>query len=73
MSLLFGIDVAVRQSKMSGCGTSNSDALQEGFGNAKVALSQVAGPIRLFGGTSGGTLRCFNNYDENLAAVTCPQ
>jgi NAD-dependent SIR2 family protein deacetylase len=68
MSLLFGTDVAVRQSKMSGCGTSNSDALQEGFGNAKVALSQIAGSISSIDG-----VQCFNNYDENLAAVTCPQ
>jgi hypothetical protein len=54
----------VTQSKMSG----SSSALNVGPGTAKVALSQIAGPILATDG-----IQCFNNYDENLAAVTCPQ
>lgn len=36
--------------------------------NIKVALAQLERSIR----RDAGTLRCFNNYDANLAAVTCP-
>src|SRR5215203_1739374 len=66
MNLLGGTDVAIRQSKMSG----TTAALFKGnnTSNISVALSQLVGPIQ-----AQGTLQCFNNYDENLAAVTCPQ
>jgi hypothetical protein len=55
----------IRQSKLSG--TTNS-LRQQGSGIGRVALTQLAGPV-----TKGsGTLLCFNNYDQNMAAVTCP-
>jgi hypothetical protein len=38
-------------------------------GVIKVALTQLEGEVL---NTSSGTLRCFNNYDHNLAPVTCP-
>jgi hypothetical protein len=39
-------------------------------GVIKVALTQLEGEVLNFGG--GSTLRCFNNYDHDLAPVTCP-
>jgi hypothetical protein len=54
----------IKQSKLSG--TTNS--LWQSDGTAKIALTQLVGPIR----KDSGTLQCFNNYDENLAAVSCP-
>src|SRR5215216_3400279 len=75
MNLLGGTDVAIRQSKMSGTTAAlfkgnNTSNLFKGnnTSNISVALSQLVGPIQ-----AQGTLQCFNNYDENLAAVTCPQ
>jgi hypothetical protein len=53
----------IRQSELSG----TTDALaQTDGGSSKVALSQ------LVGGVGGGPVQCFNNYNENMAAVTCP-
>lgn len=61
----------IRQSKLSGSGDNLTCALcQWGNGTGKVALTQLVGPVTTE--PIGGTLRCFNNYDENLAAVTCP-
>jgi hypothetical protein len=54
----------IKQSKLSG--TTNS--LWQTDGTARIALTQLVGPI----GKDSGTLQCFNNYDGNLAAVTCP-
>jgi hypothetical protein len=59
-------DVTVKQSKLSG--TEAGLNSQSDSNNIKVALSQIVGPI-----FPHGTLQCFNNYDENLDAVTCPQ
>ena len=59
----------ISQSKLSG-GT--AALRQDGITNffpAKVALSQLAGPVQV---TNGGSLQCFNNYNQNLAAVNCP-
>ena len=43
-------------------------ALQQvGGSSIKVALSQLVGGIV----ASGNSLQCFDNYDENLAAVNC--
>ncbi len=52
-------------SKLSG--TTNS-LLHQGLTTGKVALTQLVGPVR----RNSGTLQCFNNYDQNMAAVTCP-
>jgi hypothetical protein len=52
----------IRQGKLSG--TTNS-LVQTGGGTAKVALSQ------LVGGVGGASYQCFNNYNENMAAVSC--
>jgi hypothetical protein len=52
----------IRQSKLSG---STNSLFQQG-GTAKVALTQLVGQV------SGSTLQYFNNYNENMAAVTCP-
>jgi hypothetical protein len=54
----------IRQSKLSG----SEAALTHASGTGTVALTQLVGGVRVF----GGTLQCFNNYNENMAAVTCP-
>ncbi len=48
--------------------TGSSAALSHNGGTAKIALTQLSGSIR----RSAGTLQCFDNYDGNLGAVTCP-
>jgi hypothetical protein len=35
---------------------------------AKVALTQLVGGVQ----NISATLQCFNNYNENMAAVACP-
>ena len=64
------------QSTLSGTGGSVGNlALWQHGDSAKVALSQLVGDGQVVGGIkldSGGTLECFNNYDENMAAVSCP-
>ena len=57
----------IRQSKLSGSGNS---LVQSGVGTPKVALTQLEGPVSRFGGSP--PVQCFNNFDQNLAAVTCP-
>jgi hypothetical protein len=60
-----GSSPTIRQSKLSG----SSNSLWHGIGGtAKVALTQLEGPVS----RTGGTLQCFNNFDQNLAAVSCP-
>jgi hypothetical protein len=59
----------IRQSKLTGdfallVGTESGSTP-----DVKVALTQLVGPVF---NRSSGTLRCFNNYDHNLAPVTCP-
>ena len=55
----------IRQSKLSG---STFSLYQFGSSNTvKVALTQLVGTVR----RDSGTLQCFNNYDQNMAAVTC--
>lgn len=54
--------ITIRHSKLSGSTNSLDHRSREG---GQVALSQLVGPV-----SSG--LRCFNNYDENLEAVSCP-
>jgi hypothetical protein len=56
----------IKQSKLSG---SNNSLLHTHGGTANVALTQIVGPITT---SKGGAVRCFNNYDDNLGAVTCP-
>jgi hypothetical protein len=58
-----GSSPTIRQSKLSG---STFSLAQTDGGSAKVALSQ------LVGGVGGGPVQCFNNYNENMAAVSCP-
>jgi hypothetical protein len=58
----------IRQSKLTGdfallVGTESGSTP-----DVKVALTQLVGPVF---NRSSGTLRCFNNYDHNLAPVTC--
>jgi hypothetical protein len=57
----------IRQSKLNGGTGENSSALFQINGTAKVALTQLVGGVRL----GGGSVQCFNNYNENMAAVTC--
>jgi hypothetical protein len=59
-----GAQPTIKQSKVSG---STYSLYQESGGTVKVALSQLVGPINVV----SGTLQCFNNYDQNMAAVTC--
>jgi hypothetical protein len=47
---------------------SNYALQQSDTGTAKVALSQLVGQVL----AGPDTLQCFNNYNENMAAVTCP-
>ena len=54
----------VRQSKLSG----SNRSLVVSYGTVKVALTQLVGPVT----NASGTMQCFNNYNENMAAVTCP-
>src|SRR5215217_1929827 len=56
----------IKQSKLSG---SYNSLLHARGGTTTIALTQLAGPIAT---SKGGAVRCFNNYDENLHAVTCP-
>lgn len=60
----------IRQSKLSGSTFSLAQTTNGGnAGTGKVALSQLEGQVARLGVS---TLQCFNNYDANLAAVTCP-
>jgi hypothetical protein len=59
-----GSSPTIRQSKLSG----STNSLYQLDGTAKVALTQLEGPVSRL----SGTLQCFNNFDQNLAAVTCP-
>jgi hypothetical protein len=64
-------NATIRDSKLSGSGGTQTSALRVDVesGTTKVALSQLVGGVSNLG--SPGTLQCFNNYNENLAAVTC--
>jgi hypothetical protein len=55
----------IRQSKLSG---NQNSLLQTGPSTAKVALTQLVGPVKT---EQGGAVPCFNNYDDNLGAVNC--
>jgi hypothetical protein len=57
----------IRQSTLSGTGSGQDLALANDGGNAKIAVSQLVGGIQ----ASGNSLQCFDNYDENMAAVNC--
>jgi hypothetical protein len=66
----FNSSPTIRHSKLSAIG--GGSALTHIGGTAKVALSEIEGgfgrpPVP---GNSG--LQCFNNYDQNMAAVSCP-
>ncbi len=54
--------ITIRHSKLSG---STNSLDHRGSDDGRVALSQLVGPV-----SSG--LRCFNNYDEDMEAVSCP-
>jgi hypothetical protein len=43
--------------------------IQNMGGTGKVALTQLVGGFFV---ANGGSVQCFNNYNENMAAVTCP-
>jgi hypothetical protein len=62
----FIASATIMQSKLSG--TTNSLRHQEA-GTGKVALNQLVGPVSR---QDPGILQCFNNYNQNMAAVTCP-
>jgi hypothetical protein len=53
--------ITIRHSKLSG----STNSLNHGGRGGQVALSQLVGPV-------SSELRCFNNYDENMEAVSCP-
>jgi hypothetical protein len=64
-----GASPTIKQSKLTGSFSSLTQRESFGIdGTGKVALTQLVGPVR----NEGGILRCFNNYDQNMAAVTCP-
>jgi len=58
-----GADVTIRESELRGSGP-DSHALRKGSGSAEVALSQLVGGVTNLDRPC--TLRCFNNYDENI-------
>jgi hypothetical protein len=58
--------VTIRQSKLSATGPGQDLALANDGGSAKVAVSELVGGIQ-----SSDNLQCFDNYDENMAAVNC--
>jgi hypothetical protein len=60
----------IKQSKLSGSGPLPSSALLQEAGSAKVGLSELVGGVQA---SANASVQCFNNYDENLAAVTCQQ
>jgi hypothetical protein len=57
--------LTIKQSTLSGA---SSVRLLFSGSTAKIADTQLVGPVS----KQGGTFQCFNNYDENMAAVTCP-
>jgi hypothetical protein len=61
----FSSSPIIKQSTLSG----STNSLFHERGTAKVALTQLVGPVAT---EEGGTLQCFSNYDDNLRAVTCP-
>jgi hypothetical protein len=61
-----GSSPTIKQSKLSGTSNSLWHDPAFGGGTAKVALSQLVEPV------GGSSFQCFNNYNENMAAVTCP-
>jgi hypothetical protein len=56
----------IRQSKFSG----STASLRYVGGTATVAFTQLVGPVII--AAPGGTLQCFDNYNENMAPVSCP-
>jgi hypothetical protein len=58
----------IKYSKFSG---STASLKQQGLSSTpvKVALPQFVGPVTAL---NFGTMQCFNNYNENMAPVTCP-
>jgi hypothetical protein len=56
----------IKQSTLSGTDRSVWHDPQAGI--VKIADTQLVGPVIL----GSGSFQCFNNYDENMAAVTCP-
>jgi hypothetical protein len=55
----------IRESTLIG----STNSLFQDESTGKVANTQLVGP----GSTvEGGSVQCIGNYDENLAAVTCP-
>jgi len=68
-------NLTIKQSKLTASGggplaSFNRALLVQTDTTAKVALTQLVGGVE---NRPGVTLQCFNNYDENLAVVTCPQ
>jgi hypothetical protein len=58
----------IKQSTLSGSFRSLLQESTSANDTAKVALTQLVGSVA----REGGTLQCFNNYDDNLGAVSCP-
>ena len=67
-----GSSPTIRQSRLSGDPPPFGSPLTvDGAGtSAKVALTQLSASPTVLGG--GASLQCFNNYNENMAAVNCP-
>jgi hypothetical protein len=61
-----GSSPTIKQSKLSGTTNSLFHDPAFGGGTAKVALSQLVGPV------GGSSFQCFNNYNLTMAAVACP-
>jgi hypothetical protein len=54
----------IKQSTLSG----STNSLFQDVGTTKVADTQLVGPVS----KDSGALHCFGNYNENMAAVSCP-
>ncbi len=54
----------IKQSTLRG----DTNSLYQKGGTSNVALTQLVGAVS----RPSGTLQCFNNYDQNMAPVTCP-
>ena len=64
----FSASPTIKQSKLTGSFSSLLHESTSANDAAKVALTQLVGPVT----REGGTLQCFNNYNDNLGAVNCP-
>jgi hypothetical protein len=61
-----GSSPTIKQSTLIGDGNS---LVQRNGGTGKVANTQLVGPVYT---ENGGSVQCIGNYNDNLAAVSCP-